>query len=214
MVILKLLIFVFMLVVFPRLISQLETPSFIKSIRKVLNKIKIIIKRIYRLINFRRSSEFVWKDLIKFCIDSELKFGQFEAEKLIKCGFRINETNDLNFNYLIGQDVLKFSSTILQNFDEERTNDILVLASHFNSLLNFGVVKVSVKYNFVEYVYSRDLLVYSLFSGEINSDIDTHYAIANDCFWAFSKLIETGDDPVFIFSELLRRNEDIEKSND
>ena len=44
---------------------------------------------------------------------------------------------------------LQFRSIILQRFDEELTNDILVLASHFNGLLHFGVVKVSVKYNVV-----------------------------------------------------------------
>jgi len=103
---------------------------------------------------------------------------------------------------------LTFRATILQSFDEEITNDILVLASHFNGLLNFGVVKVSVKYNYVEFVYSGNLLTYSLFPGEINSDTDTHYNLTKDCFWSFTNLIETGDDPVFVFSELLKRKEE------
>lgn len=103
---------------------------------------------------------------------------------------------------------LTFRSTILQSFDEEITNDILVLASHFNGLLSFGVVKVCIKYNYVEFVYSRDLLTYSLFSGEIDSDTDTHFKLTKDCFWSFNNLIETGDDPVFVFSELLKRKEE------
>ena len=86
------------------------------------------------------------------------------------------------------------------------TNDVLVLASHFNGLLNFGTVKVSVKYNYVEFIYSRDLLTYSLFPGEISSDTDIHFELTKDCFWSFTNLIETGDDPVFVFSELMRRN--------
>jgi hypothetical protein len=40
----------------------------------------------------------------------------------------------------------------------ERTNDILVLASHFNGLLNFGLVKVNIKYNYVAFVYAGDLI--------------------------------------------------------
>jgi hypothetical protein len=114
----------------------------------------------------------------------------------------------VSFTYTVKPDNLLFRATILENFDEELTNDILVLASHFNGLLNFGVVKVSVKYNFVEFVYSRDLLTYSLFPGEINSDTDIHYRLAKDCFWSFTNLIETGEDPVFIFSELLRRKDE------
>jgi Skp family chaperone for outer membrane proteins len=90
----------------------------------------------------------------------------------------------------------------------EATNDILVLASHFNGLLNFGSVKVSVKYNYVEFVYSRDLLTYSLYPGEINSDTDAHFDLTKDVFWSFNNMIETGEDPVFIFSELLRKKEE------
>jgi hypothetical protein len=101
----------------------------------------------------------------------------------------------------------------LRSFDEEKTNDILVLASHFNSLLNFGVVKVSVKYNIVEYRYSGDLLAYMLYNGEIDNDHITHYNLTKDCAWAFYRLLESGDDPVFVFSELLQRKEDQDQAD-
>jgi hypothetical protein len=74
--------------------------------------------------------------------------------------------------------------------------------------LNFGTVKVSAKYNYVEFVFSRDLLTYSLYPGEINSDTDTHFELSKDIFWSFNNMIETGEDPVFVFSELLRKKED------
>ncbi len=202
-----------MLVVFQMLISHLKTLNFIKELKKVPIKTKFLIKRIYRLINFRRCSHYVWKDLIKFHKASGWKFGQFEADKLIECTFEIEENSFLNFNYLVNNHSLIFRSIILQNFEEERTNDIMVLASHFNALLNFGVVKVSVKYNYVEFIYTRDLLTYSLFSGEIRSDTDTHFAITKDCLWSFTKLIETGDDPVFVFSELMRRKENYDSTD-
>jgi hypothetical protein len=47
-----------------------------------------------------------------------------------------------------------------------KTNDILVLASHFNSLLNLGS-QSSVKYNMCRIWYSGDLLAYN---GEIDND--------------------------------------------
>ena len=118
----------------------------------------------------------------------------------------------MNFIYAVNSERLTFRSIILHSFDEEITNDILVLASHFNSLLPFGVVRVSLKYNYVEVVYSRDILTYSLFLGEIESDTNLHFQISKDCILSFTNLIETGDDPVFVFSEFLRRKEEESKS--
>jgi hypothetical protein len=175
--------------------------------KSVYNKIKYTSQRIYRILNINKSADFVWKELIQHHKNAGRNFGQFEKEKLIKMSFEVYETNCIDFNYCVNSGNLIYNATILDSFDEEITNDILVLASHFNGLLNFGIVKVSVKYNYVELVYSRDVLTYSLFPGEIDSDTDTHYNLAKDCFWSFTNLIETGDDPVFIFSELLRRKE-------
>jgi hypothetical protein len=89
----------------------------------------------------------------------------------------------------------------------------MILASHLNSLLNFGKVSVNTKYNCVEFVYSGDLVTYMLFPGEIRSDLRVHYNITLDCFWAFTNLIETDDDPVFVISELLKRKDEEDKTN-
>ena len=59
----------------------------------------------------------------------------------------------------------------------------------------------------VEFFYSRDLLTYSLYPGEINSDTDTHFELTKDVFWSFNNMIATGEDPVFVFSELIKRRE-------
>ena len=178
-----------------------------RKITVLCRKIKFGFKRVYRLLNVKNASNFVWNDLIKFHKKSGWNFGQFDKEKSIECGFKVDDTNYVDFNYSVRAGKLNFRSTILKRFDEEITNDILVLASHFNGLLKCGIVKVSVKYNLVEFIYSRDLLTYSLFPGEIDSDTDTHYKLTKDCLWSFTNLIETGEDPVFVFSEFLRRNE-------
>lgn len=172
------------------------------------NKIKFTSQRIYRILNVNKSADFVWKELIQLHKKEGRNFGQFEKDKLIKMLFEVYETNRIDFNYSVNSGNLIYRAIILESFDEEMTNDILVLSSHFNGLLNFGLVKVSVKYNYVEFVYSRDVLIYSLFSGEIDSDTDTHYSLAKDCLWSFTNLIETGEDPVFVFSEFLRRKEE------
>lgn len=176
-----------------------------KKMRFIVSKVKNVFRRIYRLLNVDKSAHYAWIELLKYHKNSGWRFGQFDDDKHIECGFKIDDTNYVDFNYAVISDRLTFRSTILHRFDEQITNDVLVLASHFNGLLNFGVVKVNVKYNYVEFVYSRDFLTYSLFPGEISSDISTHFVLTKDCFWSFTNLIETGEDPVFVFSELLRR---------
>ena len=178
-----------------------------RKIGVLYRKIKFTFKRMYRSLNAKNASCYVWNDLIKFHKSSGWNFGQFDKEKYIECGFKVDDTNHVDFNYAVRSGRLTFRSTILKRFDEEITNDILVLASHFNALLNCGVVKVSVKYNHVEFIYARDVLTYSLFPGEIESDADTHYKLTKDCLWSFTNLIESGEDPVFVFSEFLRRKD-------
>lgn len=209
MIIIKILVFIILWRIYPQIISSL-----MKTIRFLFSKIKNIFQRIYRTLNVKKSSHYVWKELIKFHKSSGWNFGQFDNDKHIECGFKMDASNYVDFNYTVNSGKLTFRSTILSSFDEEITNDILVLASHFNGLLSFGVVKVSVKYNYVEFVYSRDLLIYSLFPGEIDTDAETHYKFTKDCYWSFTNLIETGDDPVFVFSELLKKLEVENNKND
>ena len=208
MIIVKIIVFVFFWVIFKKIIEQIKISGMIKKMRFRLRKIKNVFRRIYRLLNVKKSVHYAWIELLKYHKNSGWRYGQFENDKHIECSFKVDDTNCVNFNYEVSSGMLTFRSTILQRFDEVITNDILVLASHFNGLLNFGIVKVSVKYNYVEFVYSRDLLTYSLYPGEINSDTDTHFELSKDIFWSFNNMIETGDDPVFIFSELLRKKEE------
>ena len=191
-------------IIYPNFIKPL-TSSIMKTMGFLFKKIKYVFQRIYRLLNLNKTAHYVWIELLKFHKNSGWRYGQFDNDKHIECGFKMDDTNFVDFNYAVSSGRLTFRSTILQRFDEEITNDVLVLASHFNGLLSFGTVKVSVKYNYVEFIYSRDLVTYSLFPGEISTDTNTHFELTKDCFWSFTNLIATGDDPVFVFSELLRK---------
>jgi hypothetical protein len=177
-----------------------------KKIKLVYNKIKYISERIYRVLNVNKSAAFVWKDLVKYHKSAGLHYRRYDKEKIIHRFFEIDDTNCIDFCYCVEAEKLNYRATILQSFDEEITNDILVLAAHFNALLTYGSVKVSVKYNYVEFLYSRDLLIYSLFPEEIDLDTHIHSILAQDCFKYFANLIETGNNPVFIFSDYLEEN--------
>jgi hypothetical protein len=77
-----------------------------------------------------------------------MAFWAIWTEKRIENTFNVDE-NNLTFNYTVTSNKLEYSAVLLKASMRERTNDILVLASHFNGLLNFGLVKVNIKYNYV-----------------------------------------------------------------
>lgn len=176
---------------------------------KLLNIAKYISaypSRIYRLFSVKHHSEIVWKELIKLHKQQKWSFGQYENEKLLKTTFVDDNNTVLPFHYQITDNKLILSALVLTQFDEESTNDIMLLASHLNNLLDFGVVKINIEENYVEFVYSEHLLVYVLYPGEIHSDLSIHYQIATECIWAYSHMLNNGEEPVFVISELLKRN--------
>lgn len=207
MILMRMFVILVLWAVLPKLISHEKINSLINKIKQAMIKIKFLINRIYRLINLRKSSYYVWKDLVKYHKESGWNFGQYDHEMNIRCLFAINDNRSLNFSYTVEKKSLIFSAIILHSFDEERTNDVMVLASHFNSLLNYGVVRVNLYNNYIEYSCSIDLLLFSLFPTKIKSYSDMHYGMTLDCYWAFNNMITSGDDPVFVFSELLRNKE-------
>lgn len=213
MILIKFIVQIGVIILLTVIYQYLKNRSMI-WISPLFNKIKYTFKRFYRILNVKKRSEFVWKDLIKYNQKKGWTFGQYETEKRIETSFSVDENNVLNFNYTVKEEKLAFTSIILSEFDEDKSNDLLLLAAHFNSLLSFGVVIVSTKYNYVGFTHSGDLITYMLFDGEIEADYIRHFNITKDVFWSYKTLLETGDDPVFVFSELLRRNEEKNKDND
>lgn len=195
---------VFILII--RFFTSIKKHNFMKIVN-IFKYIPVYSKKISRLFKVKHRSEIVWNELIKLHKKENWHFGQYDNEKYVRATFTDENNNDLNFHYQVTDDKLVFRAVIVSDFSEDYTNDIMVLSSHLNSLLTFGMVRVNIKDNYVEFVYQGDLLVYMLYPGEIHSDIDRHFRITSDCYWAFTHLLNSGDEPVFVISELLKRNE-------
>lgn len=105
----------------------------------------------YRLLNVRRRSAFVWIELINY--HKDLNFEQYDNDKYLEILFPLKADTVVKFNYRVTTEKLISRAEILESLDEDKTNDILVLASIFTAFLDFVSVKVSVKYNYVEFVY-------------------------------------------------------------
>ncbi|MBP6756829.1 MAG: hypothetical protein KA210_11835 [Bacteroidia bacterium] len=175
-------------------------------ILKTFELIKFKFILVYRSITIKKSAIYVWNELLKYHKNGDWRYGQYE--NYVDCNFNVDDTNTLRFIYEVENTGLTFRSFILVDFDEEISTQLLILASHFNNLLTFGSVKVNLKYHYVEFSYTRDLLVYSFYPTTINNDTLRHFNLSKNIFWAFNELLSSGEEPVFIFSELLRRMED------
>lgn len=209
MAIFRILVFFFIVII---------TISFFKTIKLVFFKYSSSFaatnKRIYRLFNVKNRSIIVWKELIKLHKNENWYFGQFDNEKYLITTFNLNNQMNQKFRFEIIDNRLVIQTYVLESFDENKTTEIMILATHLNSLLNFGMVNVNTKHNYVEYFYNGDLVTYMLYPGEIFSDIRTHYNVTIDCLWAFNNLIETNEDPVFVISELLKRKNETNNTNE
>ena len=56
-------------------------------------------------------------------------------------------------------------------------------------------------------IFIPAIFLYLLYPNEIHNDICSHFEITKDCIWAFNTMLNTGNDPVFVIAELLKRNE-------
>jgi hypothetical protein len=181
-----------------------------KSFMEIINwfrKFPVFLKRIFKLLKVNHRSAIVWQELIKLHKKENWNFGLYENEKYVRTTFTDENNNDLSFHYQVTEDKLVLRSFIASDFNEDNTNDIMLLSSHFNSLLTFGMVRVNINNNYVEFIYQGDILTYMLYPGEIHRDIDTHFRITEDCYWAFAHMAKSGDEPVFVIAELLKRKE-------
>jgi hypothetical protein len=174
----------------------------------VFKYIPVYSKKISRLFKVKHRSEIVWNELIKLHKKENWHFGQYDIEKYVRTTFTDDNNNDLSFHYQVTEDKLVLRSVIASDFNEDNTNDIMLLSSHLNSLLTFGMVRVNINNNYVEFIYQGDILTYMLYPGEIHMDIERHFQITSDCYWAFTHLINSGEEPVFVISELLKRKDE------
>ena len=125
-----------------------------------MNKIKFYLQRIYRLtLSYKNQEELVWKELKKLHTDVNWKHGVYEKEKYIETIFEIGKDQGCAFYYMIYDGSYHCRVKILEDYPTDLTNELFILASHFNNLLSNGVVIVNVNSHYVEYHQKRDLLI-------------------------------------------------------
>jgi hypothetical protein len=104
--------------------------------------VKFKTKQIYRLFQIKKRVDLVWNDLIELHKKQNFHFRQYDSDKHIVSTFTADESNTpIDFHYFVYENSLDLRVSIISKFDGEKTTDLLILASHFNGLLTFGMVK-------------------------------------------------------------------------
>jgi hypothetical protein len=185
--------------------------TFMKFFNNVTSQIKFYIQRIYRLsFKFNKQDNVVWKDLKKMHLRSKWDSGIYEKDRFIETIFSISETEHRKFYYMITEGFYHCKVNILNTFPVDLTTDVFVLATHFNNLLNNGVVVVNPNNQSVEFYMKREILIPFLYSGELYDYLIRHHSTSKDIYKAFERLVNEQEAPAIIIADLLNES----KNND
>lgn len=157
--------------------------------------------------SLERAEQVVWEDLKNYHKNAEWRSGVYESDKLIRTYFEIENGETGEFYYSVNDKFYYSRARILVEYDTDLTNDIFVLASHFNNLLSHGRVVINPESRIVEYQIKRSVLIPLLYPIEIEEQLYRHFAASEDVRYGFQRLIKTRENPSFIIAEVLEKNQ-------
>ncbi len=172
-----------------------------------LLKIKRYFSKIRRVSKLSNKEKYVWNDLIHLLDELQLNYSRNDAEKTIYLSMSFNEeTTVVSFRISLYGRSLTVGALIIDTIDAEKTNDMLVLASHMNAMLPVGNVLVNASKGYVEYFLEMDICRLLLYPDEIYEGIHIHYIFTKDYILpTFQKMQNSWEDPIFVFSEFMEK---------
>ena len=172
-----------------------------------LLKIKRYFSKIRRVSKLSKKEKYVWNDLIHLLDELQLNYSRNDAEKTIYLSMSFNEeTTVVSFRISLYGRSLTAGALIIDTIDAEKTNDMLVLASHMNAMLPVGNVLVNASKGYVEYFLEMDICRLLLYPDEIYEGIHIHYIFTKDHILpTFQKMQNSWEDPIFVFSEFMEK---------
>lgn len=177
-----------------------------------MNKLTNYLQRIYRLsVSFKKHEDIVWNDLKNLVKHADWRAGVFEKEKYIELIFDIGDDTAARYFYNIGNGEYHCRVKVATDYPPEQAESVFILASHFNNLLNQGMVCVNVDAGYVEYQVNCHILIPLLYPEELHSYLIRHYNTSKSVYWAFQRLLNENEAPAIIIADLLKKNEEEKK---
>ena len=186
-----------------------------EKIKNYFLRMKYFVQRVYRhTLRYEKQEKLVWKDLKFLHKDAEWRSGIYEQEKTIETVFEIAPEKAGIFYYMIYEGCYHCRVKILENFPNEFTSELFILAAHFNNLLKNGVVIVNVHSQYVEYHQKKDILIPLLYSSEIYGQLMQHFNVSKDIYAAFQRLVVEQEAPAIIIADLLKEKKENEDEDE
>lgn len=183
----------------------------------IWDNLKFYFQSIYRLSLSKEKQEVVlWEDLKELFKRTDFKHGVYEKEKYIELVFEIGNNKSGIYYYIISDGYYYCRVKIIEEFPEELTSELFIMATHFNNLLNHGVVIIDVENKYVGFHQKTQILFPLLYKGEAYEQLLLHYSTSKDIYWAFKKLVEENEEPAIIIADLFewKRNQEEEKNEE
>jgi len=178
------------------------------KLKMYFDKLKLKLKLIYRLnLNTLNQEQIVWDDLIKLHIKENWNFTTHENSKCLESIVPVNENTFNRFFYMIYGSKFHSSVKLLHDYPEEITTEIFILAMHINNILNDGIISINTEKNYVEYTKKEPVLTSLLVPNQLRNQIVLHYEASVKMQWAFDELLNSGEEPLIVFAELMKRIE-------
>ena len=194
------------------MIEKISTMKISLLKQQIFVDLPAYLKRIYRIsISRNKHEKVVWNKLIKLHKKKSWSYGIYEIANYVETVFELMPNIQVAYYYMIYQGSFHCRVKVLQEYRPELATDLFILASHFNNLLNNGVVVVNPESRYVEYHVKSSILLHLLFPGEIESQILRHYYTSKDVYWAFAKLVNDNEVPAMIIADLMRTKSKEEK---
>jgi len=181
----------------------------VKKLKPMFAKVKRYLKTIYRLsLSPAKREAVVWRDLKKLFVALDLRHGVFESSRHIETGFIMDEDKGRMFFYRLRDGDFECFVRVIEYFPEELTSDIFILTTHFNNLLNYGLVTVNTNNRSVNFTMKEDALIPCLYPGHLHAMMDRHHDITRDLLYkAFQRLVHEVEAPTIIIADLLNERD-------
>ena len=176
---------------------------------------RVVHSLAHRLITFtaylfsRLQPRLAWKNWLRFLNDQGIRFAHYEKEQFTEFTFSLDDERMIRFRANLEDGVLHYASSLTFGEYALDTDYVLKLSAHLNTLISWGVIRVYADRGVIEYHYRTRSSEYALYPERIEGDFFRMYGMAQDLLWTMQEMSKTGDDPLFVVAELMRRREKI-----
>ncbi|MFM7823701.1 MAG: hypothetical protein ACKPB3_07995 [Bacteroidota bacterium] len=168
--------------------------------------IKKFVRDFKRMMVLRKSETLrdrVWKQLVGYLDSNNFEYERNDKKHRLQIGFTVNETLTHNLRFDFEGPFLRIHSLIFNYVEEEQATDVMILASHINSILKYGKMTTNTSEGFVQLTNELSYTDVIWNPGSLDYFMRMQASMFEECNRAFQQMVDSHEDPIFIVAQLL-----------